>query len=90
MNRSEVASSISLRTGVPAATATAMLSAFEQVLLEAVSRGDKVQLPGILSVERVARPARTGRNPRTGEPIEIAAGSGVKLTAGSRLKAAVD
>jgi len=38
---------------------------------------------------RPARAARTGRNPQTGETIQIPAGHGVKLTAGSKLKAAV-
>lgn len=89
MNRSEVAQSIALRTGVSPATAASMLSAFEQVLSESVARGEKVHLPGVLSVERVERAARTGRNPQTGEPIDIPAGYGVKITAGSRLKSAV-
>lgn len=89
MNRTEVASSIALRTGVSNDTASSMLAAFEQVLLEAMGRGEKVQLPGILSVERVNRAARSGRNPQTGQPIEIPAGHGVKISAGSRLKAAV-
>lgn len=89
MNRTEVASSIALRTGVSSDTASSMLAAFEQVLLEAMGRGEKVQLPGILSVERVNRAARSGRNPQTGQPIEIPAGHGVKISAGSRLKAAV-
>ncbi len=88
MNRSEVASSIALRTGVSVQTAVQMLGAFEQVLLEAVGRGEKVQLPGILSVEPVERRARTGHNPRTGEPMEIPARTTVKLSAGARLKSA--
>lgn len=88
MNRAEVASSIALRTGVSAQTATAMLSAFEQVLLEAVGRGEKVQLPGVLTIDTAPRAARTGRNPQTGQPIEIPAGTAVRVTAGSRLKAA--
>jgi DNA-binding protein HU-beta len=88
MNRSEVASSIALRTGVSVKTAVQMLGAFEQVLLEAVGRGEKVQLPGILSVEPVERRARTGHNPRTGEPMEIPAHTTVKLSAGARLKSA--
>lgn len=89
MNRKEVISSIALRTGVPAKTAETVLAAFEQVLLEAVGRDEKVQLPGLLTVERVERKARTGRNPQTGETLEIPAGAGVKVSAGSRLKAAV-
>lgn len=90
MNRSEVSNSIALRTGVSPDTAGSMLAAFEQLLLEAMGRGEKVQLPGILSVERVERPARTGRNPQTGEPIDIPAGYGVRVSVGSRLKAAVN
>lgn len=88
MNRKEVISSIALRTGLPAKSAESMVAAFEQVLLEAVGRDEKVQLPGILTVERVERAARAGRNPQTGESIEIPAGASAKITAGSRLKAA--
>ena len=42
-----------------------------------------------MAVERTDRAARQGRNPQTGEAIQIPAGHGVKLTAGSKLKAAV-
>lgn len=88
MNRKEVIESLALRTGAPKSQAEEVLSAFEQVLLEAVARGEKVQLPGVLTVERVERAARTGRNPQTGEELQIAAGYGIKATAGSKLKAA--
>lgn len=88
MNRKEVVSSIAQRSGVAASTVDTVLTELDQVLLEAVGRGEKVQLPGLLTVERVERAARTGRNPRTGEEIEIPAGHGVKVTAGSRLKEA--
>ncbi|PSU28838.1 HU family DNA-binding protein, partial [Photobacterium phosphoreum] len=49
----------------------------------------KVQLVGWLTVERTDRAARPGRNPQTGEAIQIPAGHGVKFTAGSKLKDAV-
>jgi DNA-binding protein HU-beta len=86
MNRKEVVSSIAQRSGLSAASVDTVLTELDQVLLEAVGRGEKVQLPGLLTVERVERSARTGRNPRTGEQIDIPAGHGVKVTAGSRLK----
>lgn len=89
MNRKEVTSAIAQRTGSPAAETDRLLTALEEVLIDAVARGEKVQLPGFLSVERVERAARTGRNPQTGATIEIPAGHGVKVTAGSRLKGAV-
>ncbi len=89
MNRKEVVSSIAQRAGLPAAQVDRVLTELDQVLVEAVGRGEKVQLPGLLSVERVERAARTGRNPQTGATLEIPAGYGVKVTAGSRLKDAV-
>jgi len=48
-----------------------------------------VRVTVVVGVERVERAARTGRNPRTGEEIQIPAGYGVKLTVGSTLKKAV-
>ena len=54
-----------------------------------IPKGEKITIPGWLAVERTDRAARTGRNPQTGETIQIAAGHSVKLTAGSKLKAAV-
>jgi DNA-binding protein HU-beta len=47
-----------------------------------------VSLTGLLSIERVLRAPRTGRNPQTGEPLSIPAGYSVRLSCGSRLKAA--
>lgn len=89
MNRKEVVSSIAQRAGLPTAQVDRVIAELDQVLLEAVGRGEKVQLPGLITVERVQRAARTGRNPQTGATIEIPAGHGVKVTAGSRLKDAV-
>jgi len=88
INRSELVAAVADKTGASKSDADALLTALSDVLLDAVSKGEKVSIPGILSVERVERAARTGRNPSTGEAIEIPAGFGVKVSAGSRLKAA--
>ncbi|MCI2240131.1 HU family DNA-binding protein [Paenibacillus sp. TRM 82003] len=88
MNRAELITAVAERSGVSQSDADAVLGAFGDVLLEAVAKGDAVKLPGLMTVERVERAARTGRNPRTGETLEIAASFGAKLTAGSKLKAA--
>ena len=48
-----------------------------------------MKITGLMGIERVERAARTGRNPRTGEEIQIPAGYGVKVTVGSSLKKAV-
>ena len=88
MNRRELADALARRSGVTIEQADALLSALGDVLVEVVAGGEALRLPGVLTVERVERPARTGRNPRTGEVLQIAAGHGVRVTAGSRLKAA--
>ena len=56
----------------------------------AVANDDKVTLPGFGSFSSSSRAARTGRNPRTGEPVQIAASKGVKISAGAAFKSAVN
>ncbi|HWK92280.1 MAG TPA: HU family DNA-binding protein [Luteimicrobium sp.] len=89
LNKSELVSAIAEKSGLTKADAENALNAFQEVLIESLGKGEAVKLTGLLSVERVERAARTGRNPRTGEEIAIPAGYGVKLSAGSLLKKAV-
>ena len=88
MNKAELVSAIAKRADVPASTVDSVIDGLREELVEAITRGDKVALPGLLTVERTQRSARTGRNPQTGESIEIAAANTVKVTAGSNLKKA--
>jgi DNA-binding protein HU-beta len=60
------------------------------VVERAVARGDKVTIPGFGAWSRTERAARTGRNPRTGEPVQIAASKGVKFSPGASFKSAVN
>ncbi len=89
VNRTELVAKIAERANLTKVQADAALAAFQDVLVESLAAGEAVKVTGLLSVERVERAARTGRNPRTGEEIQIAAGYGVKLSAGSTLKKAV-
>jgi DNA-binding protein HU-beta len=89
LNRSDVIGKIAERAGLTRNQADSALAAFQEVLVTALSAGQAVKLSGLLNVERIERAARTGRNPRTGEPLAIPAGYGVKLTAGNVLKGAV-
>ncbi|MEJ7726991.1 MAG: HU family DNA-binding protein [Actinomycetes bacterium] len=89
MNRSELVSALASRAGVSNTEADKVLGALQEVVVEQVAGGEKVQITGFLSVERVERAARTGRNPATGAELQIPAGYGVKVTAGSSLKKAV-
>ena len=89
VNRTELVSKIAERANLTTAQADAALGAFQDVLVESLAQGEAVKVTGLFSAERVERAARTGRNPRTGEEMQIPAGFGVKLSAGSSLKKAV-
>ena len=88
MNRRELTAALAGRSGLAEEQAEAFLAALGDLLAEAVAGGDGLRIPGLLSVERVHRPARTGRYPRTGEALRIAPAYGVRISAGTRLKAA--
>ena len=67
--------------------------AFESVVEAIVmhlERGERVQVPGLGSFSLGARAARTGRNPKTGEAISIAASKTVRFKAGKDLKGSVN
>lgn len=88
MNRTDVINKIAERSGLTKSQADQAFMVFQDILLEAVKNDEKVNITGFFSVSRVERAARTGRNPRTGETIEIPASYGVKITPGSTLKKA--
>ena len=88
MNKAELVTAIAKRADVPSATVTTVLDGLQDELVEAITRGEKVAVSGLLTVERTQRSARTGRNPQTGESIDIPAANAVKVTAGSNLKKA--
>lgn len=89
INRAELVDQVAGKAGGAKTDVNKILDGMFEVFAESVSSGEKITIPGWLAVERTDRAARTGRNPQTGETIEIAAGHAVKLTAGSKLKAAV-
>ncbi|MEH3069243.1 MAG: HU family DNA-binding protein, partial [Aeromicrobium erythreum] len=62
ISRSDLVSALAEKADTTKSTADDVLSALADVLIDAVSKGEKVAIPGILSVERVSRAARTGRN----------------------------
>ncbi|MDP9408811.1 MAG: HU family DNA-binding protein [Actinomycetota bacterium] len=89
MNRSELVSAVAEASGVSAKDVDATLKAFQQVVSDVVAKGEeKIQIQGFLTFEQTDRAAREGRNPATGEKIQIAASKAVKVTPGSALKSA--
>ena len=90
MNKSELIERVAGQAGLSKSDAERAVNAFIGVVEGAVSSNDKVTLPGFGSFSRSSRAARTGRNPRTGEPVQIAASKGVKFSAGAAFKSAVN
>ena len=90
MNKAELVNALAEKTGQPASSVGAVLTAFEEVVTSTVAGGGKVQMPGFLSFEKAERAARTGRNPATGAEIQIAAASVPKIKVGKSFKDAVN
>jgi len=88
LSRNDLVAALAAKTGSTKKDVDEFVTAFAELVIDSVAKGEKISIPGVLSVERVQRAARTGRNPATGETIDIPAGYGVKVSAGSRLKAA--
>jgi DNA-binding protein HU-beta len=87
MTKSELVAAIAERSGVAKADVERTLRGFEEIVQEAVSSGSgKVSIPGFISFERVQRAGRVGRNPRTGELIDVPPGPSVRVSAGATLK----
>ena len=83
----EVVLAIADRTGIGLVLVDKVLGALDDVLVRALEDGQSVKL-GAFSVEHVTRAARQGRNPQTGESMEIPAHGAVKMTPGAALKRA--
>ncbi|UYN83010.1 MAG: HU family DNA-binding protein [Microcella sp.] len=88
MNRSDLVAAIAAESGLTQVQVNSAIDALFSVVSGAVASGTKVAIPGWISFEQTQRQARQGRNPQTGETIQIAASKGVKVSAGSKLKAA--
>ena len=90
MNKAELIGSIAGKSGLSKADAGKALDAFVASVTESLSGGDRIALVGFGSWSVEQRDARTGRNPRTGEEIQIAAKKVVKFKAGASLSDAVN
>ena len=89
MNKQELIESIADKSHTTRSDSKKMLEAFIENVTETLARGDSVQLVGFGSFKTSERKARSGRNPRTGEAVEIPAKRVPSFTAGNTLKEAV-
>ena len=86
MNKAELIAAAAEKTGLSKKDTEATLTAALDVITEALSQSEKVQLVGFGSFEVKARAARIGRNPRTKQQIEIPASKTPVFKPGKALK----
>jgi len=86
MNKTDLIDKIAAGSGLSKADSKKALDATVAAIKEALVKGDKVQLIGFGTFEVKDRAARTGRNPQTGEPVDIPAKRKVKFTPNEKLK----
>ena len=89
MNKRDLIDAISDRMG-DKKSATEAVNAVLETIQSAVAEGDKVSITGFGVFEKSDRPARTARNPATGETINVPASSVPKFRAGADFKALVN
>ena len=77
MNKRELVEGVAGKAGMSRSAAAETVDAMLEVVAAGLAAGESVSVPGFGTFEVRARPARKGRNPQTGETIEIAAGAGV-------------
>ena len=90
MNKSELIAEVAEKTGLTKKDAEAAVKAVTDTITDGMIQGDKVQLVGFGTFEVRERAARFGRDPRTGESMEIAASKAPAFKAGQGLKDAVN
>lgn len=90
MNKQELIDAVASASGTSKIAAEDAINSVFETISKTVAAGDTVQLIGFGSFGTGERAARTGRNPQTGEAIDIAAAKTVKFTAGKGFKDAVN
>ena len=90
MNKSELVEHIASDADISKASAERILNSAIELIIEAVAKGESVQLIGFGTYRQGKRSARIGRNPSTGAEIKIAASKTVKFSAGKGFKDSVN
>ena len=90
VKKSDIADQVADRIGVSRADAGAAVEAVFDVVRDALARGEEVRIVGFGAFGTRNRPARPGRNPKTGESIEIRASTAPTFKPGKPLRDAVN
>ncbi len=86
MNKTQLIDAVATKTGIKKKEAEKIISAALDVIAETLAAGEKVQISGLGSFDVKTRAARSGRNPKTQEAIEIAECRYPTFSAGKSLK----
>lgn len=90
MNKRELINEVAAAADVTKRDAEAVINSIISAITGAVSRGESVELGGLMMVRVTNRAARAGRNPKTGEIVQIAARRAVTIKPAAALKAAAN
>ena len=90
MNKTELIDALAQKCDLTKADAARAVDGLTDVIAETLAKGESVAVLGFGNFTITERAARVGRNPKTGEPLQIAASKAPKFTAGSKLKAAIN
>ncbi len=86
MTKAELIEGLSNKLPIPKADAERAINILLDDIIVALKQGDRVNISGFGTFSASARRARTGRNPKTGEAIQISASRSAKFKAGKQLK----
>lgn len=89
MNKTELVAAVAAKTELTKKDAEKAVAAVLETVAETLAAGEKVQLVGFGTFETREREARTAKNPRTGETVEVAASRVPAFKAGQALKTKV-
>ena len=90
MNVIELADQIAAKHGMEKKTAKQAVESVFAAVVEAATKGEEISIPGFGKFKVAAREARTGRNPATGETIQIAASKKLAFTAAKQVRDAMN
>jgi DNA-binding protein HU-beta len=90
VNKKELGDAVGVSFGGSKAMGSAAVDAVIGAITAALAKGEKVQIAGFGNFDVKNRPARTGRNPRTGEAVKIAASKAASFKVAKALKDAVN
>jgi DNA-binding protein HU-beta len=90
LTKTDLIAAVAGHTGSTSREVSTVLAGLEDVITANVAKGEKVVITGFLTFDRSQRAARKGRNPQTGETINIKASKSPKVSAGASFKKVVN